>query len=176
MPGVRSPSSPGVGVGIGGSPVVEEPGANPNLLLWTEAFDNAVWTATSAAIVADAVADPFAVLTAETVTNSAGGALRQISGTASTTGAAATALVDTGGEWIRRSVSGTFDSLSYTFSVYLRDGTGGGIPSLRLRLDRSGGFLRCSIEDAGDEAIYHAWGAQLEQAASASTYQKREGS
>lgn len=172
--GVRSPASLGVGVSVGRRQAVQDPGENPNLLLWTEEFQQATWAKTSATVAAD-YGDP-SFDQADRVTNSsATSAVRQISATASSTGAAAVAVVSAQAAWARESVSGTFDGLAYTFSVYLKDESGGGVPGLRLRIDRSGGFLRCSIEDTGDEGIYGVYGAQLEQAASASPYQRREG-
>lgn len=173
--GVSSPSSPGVGIGVGGSTGAEL-GPNPNLLLWTEAFDHAAWVRTSLAVAADFTTGPTGTATADNLTSSSPtAAIRQVSTTAASAGAAATANVNAMATWTRYSVTGSYDGLDYTFSVYMKDASGGGIPTLRLRLDRSGGFLRCSIEDTGDELPYCAWGAQLEQASAPSAYQGREG-
>ena len=175
MPGVRSPSTPGVGVGIGGSPVVDEPGENPNLLLWTEALDNAVWTKSAGVTVAaNVAADPVSAPTADRVTSPAlNGSVSQVSLTAAATGSAVTLDYTLTTSWSRQEATGTFDGLPFTFSCYLKAGDAGS--DVRLQLDRSGGFLRVQVIDRADGVVVLAWGAQLEQAASASAYRAREG-
>lgn len=164
----------GVGIGVGldssGDAVIAS--GPKNLLLWTEAFDNAPWTASNCSVVPNAATDPLGGVTAETATNlSAAGALFQVSTTTAGTGAATSEDVGVSAIWARRSVTGSFDSKPYVFSLYLKNPAG----ELRLTLDRSGGFLRCLIRDIGDETVYDVWGAQLEQSASPTEYEKREG-
>lgn len=156
-------------IGSGGGASV-----NPNLLLWTEELDDPVWTATDASVLADQSTTPLGARSqAEEIQSlAATSAVRQVTTTAATTGGASAARAITG-LWARYSVTGVFDGQSYTFSVYLRDTGVAAAPSVTLRIDRSGGFLRCSLEDPVGDGDYLAWGAQLEAAASASAYQSR---
>lgn len=164
---VSSPSSPGVGIGVGGSPAEEAGGGNPNLLLWTEEFDNAVWSKSGASVAADVDGNVDRVtLTATT------GSIGQTSATAASVGATATATASLTASMTRFSVSGTYDGLPYTFSVEMRDAA---TPDVQLRLEIVGGFLRASIRDVGDAATPECTAAQLEQSATATAYQRREG-
>lgn len=157
-----SPSSVGRGAAL----------ASINLLLWTEEFDNAAWTKTAVTVTADLAADPLGGSTADTAVDAVGGgAVRQSSATTASTGSAATATVSPLATWSRFSVTGTFDGVSYTWSVHLQDLTE--TATLRLRLDRFAGKLRASVENLGGAATFNLWGAQLEQAASASAYEHR---
>lgn len=142
-----------------------------NLLLWTEALDNAAWTtsAGSVAVTANAAAAPAETITAESLEFSPNARFGQTSSVAATAGAFAFHTYDTVVTWVRASVTGTFDGVAYTFSIYL---WGAGFV-VQLRLERVGGFLRCSLSDAGDEAIVLAWGAQLEVGGVATPYVPR---
>lgn len=163
-------SATGIGVGIGVSPasVSAAPPAE-NLLRWTDSFSNAVWTYASASVAAGAGSGG-----SDRITNaSPSGAVRQVSETAASAGAAVVASIETSAGWVRNHVTGSFDGQDYVFSVEVMDATGGGIPALRLRLDRSGGAIRCSIEDAGDEAVYDVRRAQLETGSSPTAYVAR---
>lgn len=165
-----------IGVAVGsGAGSSGAPAANPNLLLWTEEFDDAVWTATDAVVTADQATPPLGARSeAENVAcNAPGAAIRQVSTQAATSGGTATFDAAFGPPWTRFSVTGTFDGQAYTFSVYLRDTGVANDPLVTLRLDRSGGFLRCSLEDPVGDGNYMVWGAQLEAAATASSYQGR---
>lgn len=166
-------------VGLGEVSAAAAPaGPNPNLLLWTEEFDNAAWSKTSTVVAADQDSGPSgpANTADEVLSTGVAAAVRQVSGTAAASGSAATsATVLSTGLYVRGSVTGTFDGTAYTFSIYLKDAGNAAVPFALLRLDRSGGFLRCSVEDSVGDADYMAWGAQLEAAASASTYQHRGG-
>lgn len=146
------------------------PAPNPNLLLWTEEMDNAVWIKTNCSILADQEG------TADEVISSASAAsVAQVSGTAATTGSDATQVASMDGGFGRFSVTGTFDGLSYTYAVDLRDTGLAATPEVTLRLGRSGGFLRMAIEDAAGDADYLARNHQLEQAATPSAYTYRGG-
>lgn len=165
----------GVGLGRVISAAVEaEP--NINLLLWSEALDDATWTKTSCSVTPQAAVDPGGMNTAEAMISAApGAALRQVTTTAAAAGAAVTAVLAFGFSYARGSVTGTFDGEVYTFSIYARD-TGVALePAVTLRIDRSGGFLRCSIEDpVGDGEYLLAW-AQL-QVGAMTAYSPRGGS
>lgn len=149
--------------------------ANPNLLLWTEEMDNAVWVKSGGVTVsADFANDPAGNLTADRVTSPAlDGAIAQISATAAAVGAAVTLDYALTSSWSRQEVVGSFDGLSYTFSVHLKAGDIGA--AVRLQLDRSGGFLRVQVIDRADGLQVLIWGAQLEQSVSSTAYQKRSG-
>jgi hypothetical protein len=149
----------------------QDPTTNPNLLLWTEELDNAIWQ-TDSAITPDNAIDPLSGSTADTISFLADGFVSQVSSTAATTGVSGNNGVILTTSWVRYEVTSTFDGLSYVFSVYLRGASGG--EEVRLNLSRAGGFLKCFlIENASAPATVRAWGAQLEQAGTASTYQHR---
>ncbi len=159
------------GLTMGGeawAPAEDEP--NPNLLLWSEQFQQAAWTKTNATVTADVGADPLGGTTADQIAFLAGGAVRQVTAVAAASGVAVTATIATNDE--RPSATGTFDGTVYVFSVHPEPV--GGAADIRLRIDRSGGFLRVSIEDAGDEATMTVWGAKLETP-DLTAYVKREG-
>lgn len=142
-----------------------------NLLLWSEGLDQAsAWVPTNMLVTADVDGTGD-----ELDSTSVGSALRQVSGAVATIGAAVTAsLTPHPSTPVRGSVTGTFDGLPYTFSIEGRD-TGGG-EVYTLRLDRSGGFLRASIEEPLGTGTAIFFRAQLEQAAAFTTYQFRGGS
>ena len=143
---------------LGSAPVSAPAGPNPNLLLWTDELDQAsVWTATNCSVVADqdGVAD-------ELVSTAPGSALRQVTMTAAAAGAAATATITPSGTaaFAHGEVSGTFDGVLYTFSGEFRDAGGG--ETVDMKIDRSGGFLRCSLEEPIGDGVYMARHLQLE--------------
>ena len=171
-PGLHSGSSPGTGISAGGiipsaaSP--DEP--NPNLLLWSEEADQAAtWIATGVTVTANQANDPLGAPTADLLTFAAGGTLRQVTPVAATTGAAVFAIINTDSP--RPNVTGTFDDVVYVFSFHPIGGDG---TVMRLRIDRSGGFLRVSVEDVGDEATVNAAWFKLETP-DLTDYVKREG-
>ena len=154
---MSSPATPGLGVAIGAIRAAGGGAANPNLLLWTDEVDNAIWTKENAVVTPDqnGVADEIA-------STSVSAAVRQVSGTAATTGAAVTADVTPSGtaSFNHGEVSGTFDGTVYTFSGSFKD-AGGGEP-VTMRIDRSGGFLRCSLEEPIGDGDYLVKNLQLE--------------
>jgi len=167
----------GIGLAVGlGPPVLAAGGgggANPNLLLWSEDFTQAsAWALVDGDIIAtdqDGTADEFA-------SNLLNAAIRQTTTTVATTGGAATASASMTGLLVRYSVTGTFDGLPYTFSIQLKDTGLAAVPTVTLRIDRSGGFLRCSVEDAAGDGDFIVGYAQLEQAAAFTSYHFRGGS
>lgn len=168
--------SPVLALALGAPVAVAPAGANPNLLLWTEEFDNAVWAKTNCTVRVSEAVDPGGAATADAMASTAPeAALRQTTDVAAVAGDAVTQAVAFTTSYVRGSVTGTFDGQQYTFSIYVRD-TGLALdPSITLRLDRAGGFLRCSIEDpVGDGDYVLAW-AQLEAAGAATTYTYRGG-
>lgn len=159
----------GLSPALGSAPVSAPAGPNPNLLLWSEALDNAAWTKTACTIVPDqdGTADELA-------STGATCALRQVTNTASTSGAAVTAVVGPHpAGYVNDSLTGTFDGLPYTLTMRSKDAGGG--ESVTLRIDRSGGFLRASVEDPSGAADILIAFLQLEQAGAFTTYHRRDG-
>lgn len=166
-----------LGLGLGSAATFDDAGApagNPNFLLFSEALDNAVWVPSGGLTVAANIAlDPNGAMTAEQLESPAlNAALAQTSTVAATTGAAVFFDYTLTASWSRQQIPGVFDGVAYTFSIHLM---GGDQTPMRIQLDRAGGFLRCSIIDRTDAMVIKAWGAQLEQAASASAYVRRDG-
>ncbi len=176
---LRAPSSPGnPWLKVGGAVVTGAPAEpNPNLLLWSEACDNAAWAKTATTIFADNALDPGGInATADLVQFTLGtGAIRQTTSVAAASGAGANlGIFDVASDVLTRyEISAVFDGVAYTYSAYLQSnevGVGG-----RIRIDRSGGFIRCSFEDVGDAAAFWVAWQQLEVGATATVYVKREG-
>lgn len=169
--GVGPPSA----VGIGESPTGgAAPEPNPNLLLWSEEFQQAAWVKTGVAVVADTVTDPLAGSTADALAFDPEGSVQQSSSAAAAAGATANETKSATGSWQRFSVSGTFDGSPYTFSIYAKDSTG---VSLVMSISRAGGVLVATVRNPDDVAGFglDLWGAKLEQSATATAYVKREG-
>lgn len=175
-----SPTPPGVGVNplrIGSS----QP--NPNLLLWSEEFQQAAWTKTGVTVTADQVNDPNGELTADLV--DANDILA--------------ARID------QAAPGAPVAGLTYTLSVYFKAGPDslGGAGTLAL-VDDAGGSnvaaiesslatewlrvavsieaqpgataLTCRIRpDEDDGKSLYVWGAKLEEGPVATAYVKREG-
>lgn len=150
-----------LGVAVGSAPAVAS-GVNPNLLTWTEEFNNAAWTKTAVTIDVDAITDPNAGSTAERANYDVESSLSQVTTTAATTGAAVATNKNVTTDWTRFNTEGTFDSLPYTLSVYLKSTAG---VVLTMRLFRSGGFLVAAFDNLDDTEgrTIHIWGAKLEQ-------------
>lgn len=164
----------GLSVGLANAPQSGVPASpNPNLLLWSEEMQQAVWTVSAGAVTVTADADtgPFGGSVADQLAFGASGTIGQTSSTAATTGAAVLATKTTAAAWARYSISGSFDGVDYVLSVYLRDPSSSDI---RMRLERVGGFLRGSLQDIGDEPTLFACCWKLETP-SLSAYVKREG-
>lgn len=150
------------------------PSANPNLLKWSEQFQQAVWTKTSATVEADVALNPAGTeTTADRISLTGLGSLIQLSTTPATTGATITRNVTLTGDFERYDLSGTFDGTVYVASVYIGEEGSTGF-TVRLQLLRSGGFIALRFVDTGDEPVFLAWGAKLETP-SLTAYVKREG-
>lgn len=142
--------------------------ASVNLLTYTQEFDNAAWTKSNITVTANSDTGNDGTTTADTLTAGA---------------ANATALR-----------SFTASAVAYTFSVYLKRKTGTGniqitvdgttystvtvtstLTRFSTTLTPSAGTRTAGIRivTSGDEV--YAWGAQLEQAGSASTYTRNFG-
>jgi hypothetical protein len=179
-PGLHSGSALGVGISPGDSPPTAEAPAepNPNLLLWSEEMQQAVWTvgAGTVLVTADGGLNPTGdETTADLLAfGGTGSVIGQTSATAAATGAAALSTLSLTGGYSRHSLSGTFDGVVYFLSVNLQEPLGGG-SELQLRLERSGGFLRGGLRDLGDSPTVLAWGWKLETP-DLTAYVKREGS
>lgn len=157
-----------LGVGLGSPPSsVVAPAINPNLLAKTEQFNDAVWIKTGSSVIANAATDPLSGSTADEITFSLGtGTIAQVSATAATSGSVISGAKTPNATWARFSTTATIDGAPYTFSLWMRDpGANGYI--VRLKIDVSGGFIRCLIADTGDLADFFAWGAKLEAGTSA---------
>lgn len=158
----------GVGVGIGGQSAPPAGGAsNPNLLLFPEAFDNAIWLKALGAVVTANPGDATHP-TADRIDFSAGGKVAQTATQAAIAGSASFTLTLVSG-WSRYSVTGAVDGLPYTFSLELLGGADAG-SQLQLFVGAVGGFLQVYARDLGDLPVVLAYGAKLEQAASFSAY------
>lgn len=140
-----------------------------NLLQWTEQFDNAAWIKAGLAAVgeADAGVDPLGDTTADLITNAGGvgDVVRQTSTTTAASGTGSVAVAPNS-TWTRRSVTAALSTGTFTFSLWYRDPTNSGY-IVSMRLDTSGGFVRCSLVDVGDGATFQVWGAKLETGATA---------
>jgi hypothetical protein len=155
--GLGSPSS------TGSAPA---PAINPNLLTKTEQFDNAAWVKTGASVIANGITDPLMGASADTISfSSTSGTIAETSATAAGSGIGSAARVPLAA-WTRYSVTAILDVGTYTFSIWMRD-PGANDYSVTLRIDVSGGFIRCTLRDTGDLASFYAWGAKLETGASA---------
>lgn len=169
----------GLGLSLG-VPHAASSGPASNLLLWTEALDNAVWTKGAAVtITADAASNPAppgdGSITADLVTF--GGANRFLKE------ASAIATVDGGASgtlninpvplaWTRFQISCTFSDVgSYVASVYVLLSAGAG--TLRLSLNGSGGFVTVTLTSITAAVSAYVWGWQLETGALATGYVPR---
>jgi hypothetical protein len=140
-------------------------------------MQQAVWTTSGGVVLvtADSGLDPAGTdLTSDLLAfGGTGATIGQTSATAASTGAVVVSTIAVSGSYVRSSITGTFDGLLYTLSVYLREPIGGG-SELQLRLERSGGFLRGELRDLGDSPSVLAWGWKLETP-DLTAYVKREG-
>lgn len=146
---------------------------NPNLLLWSEEFDRAVW-AGALGVAANSVADPLGGSTADRVSLPSGGQHVQTTAIAATTGAGVFLGVTLAPGLVRLSASGVFDGVTYVYSEWLASPGG---QDINLSIYRSGGFITAGLSDLsdlGDLLIIDRWGAKLE-APNLTTYVKREG-
>ena len=169
-----------------------------NLITYSQDFDNAAWTKTNVNVTANAVAAPNGSMTADTIDD--GGAsgnhylnrsTSPVSGTTYTFSIYAKAGTASVLQILLDPITGTSDYCNFDLANgVLGSGTGGTIT------DAGNGWYRCSITGASDAAangIYlcmasdasaarlggsyaggsltmHIWGAQLEEAAAATSY------
>lgn len=133
------------------------PAVSPNLLQWTEEFDNVIWAKTGVVVTADAAIDPIGGSTAESCVFVGSGHLDQITSVAATVASGAL-VVGVSASWQRFSVGGLIDGTGYTLSCFLLSGDA---PDARLSVQVSGGFASVRIA-ALDPATISVWGAKLE--------------
>lgn len=158
----------GAGLGLGHGAPPSAPVVNPNLLTWTEEMDDPVWVKSNCAVFSEAEG------TADEIASTAPNAtLSQVTSTAATVGADAISTEPIDPTLTRYEMTGTFDGLPYTLSAKVKDTGAASVPEVRFRLSRSGGFLKASFEDPVGDGDYIIAEVQLEQAASASPYQRR---
>lgn len=172
---LRAPSSPGnPWPKVGGALATGAPAEpNPNLLLWSEEAQQAVWTKSNVTVTAD-IGDLDRPTADELAYAGAAAIITQLSATAATTGALVSTTANLTSAWQRFSVSGTFDGIVYVASVYLREPSGAG-NALSLRISRSAGFLLVGLRDnlGGAPTVYaDAWKLETPDL---TAYVKREG-
>ncbi|HEY2332467.1 MAG TPA: hypothetical protein VGH94_11160 [Acidimicrobiales bacterium] len=148
------------------------PTANPNLLLWTDDFSNAAWDKVQLLVTVDLATIPQTgqladELQALNLNNRAG----QTTTTGGTGADVTTVIPFLLVGWNRYSVTGTFSTGTYTFSLYAKDAGGGG--AYVLRIASAGGFLRCTIENVLGDGDALCGSAQLEKAGTPTTYHPR---
>lgn len=163
----------GVGCGIGtGSAGAKSP--NPNMLLWTEALDNAAWVKSSVAVSSDSASSPISTMTAETLTYTAGGLVRESATTASPPpGTFVDNLASVTTSWQRFSVTDSLGATTFTFSIYLKASVA---CHVTMRLRGLGGTIQCFLSDLDSSApVFFAWGAQLESGPTPTTYVRNDG-
>jgi hypothetical protein len=163
MPGVS-----GLPVALMGSGVSAP--ANPNLLLWSEALDNAVWVKSGAVVTADAGLDPNGQMTAESVAFSAFGSLTQVTSMAATTASGSASRTPTP-TLSRFNISGLIDGVAHIFSAYLSSAASSDVI---LSMSVVGGFAAVKIRDGGDAETFTVSWAKLETPA-LTAYVKRDG-
>ena len=164
----------GLSVGLAGAPQSGgAPAPNPNLLLWSEELQQAVWTATDCTVTANQANDSQGQPTLDRLAFAELGSIGQTADVAATAGATVTASPEINATPQTYTVTGTFDSSPYTFSVELSAAVE---LQIQIAILRSGGFLRVLIRDLNGEApTIFAGRAKLEQSATATAYIKREG-
>lgn len=142
-------------------------------------MDDAVWTKVVVTVTPDDAASPNPPGDGSSTADlcfwsGANRTLAQTTTVAATAGSGATSFLPAA-TWNRESVTVVIDGASYTASVYVQDQGATG-NQLRLFVDVSGGFIRVRLVSLDGSSAAHVWGWQLEQSASATAYQKREGS
>lgn len=167
--------SPALAVSPSGAPA---PPALPegNLLLWTEAMDNAAWAKTGVSVTADLANNPNppgdGSATADACDFTASGRiLRQVTSLAASTGSSVADIDPVPAGWTRFSTTATFDIGQMTVSVYVQHVSNVG--TLRLFLNIIGGFVSASLISQDDAVVANVWGWQLEAGASATAYTPR---
>jgi hypothetical protein len=158
--------SPGTFVGSNG--LIQLSTASTNLLLWTQEFDNAAWVKTSVNPTANSVAAPDGTMTADTLTASGANGT-----TLQTYTAAAVPYVFS--VWLRRltgtgNIQLTVDGSTYSTVAVTTTWTRFSTTLTPAAGSRTAGTR---IVTSGD-AVY-VWGAQLEQASTATAYTRNVG-
>lgn len=157
-----------------GFPSTSIPSGTTNLLLWTEAMDDAVWAKFVVTVTPDSAANPSPPGDGSSTADLCawGGSSRRLSQTTGITAATGTGsqLVTASGSWTRVTKTVAFDVGQYTASVYTQSVTGAG--SVSLFLDVSGGFIRASLL-SNNVVSFNVWGWQLETGAVATDYVPR---
>lgn len=160
----------GPGMGHAGSAGARpsSPSSAPNLLLSPEEFDAAAWVKLLVTVVANPGGSARA--SADKASFASSGTILQT--TPVVVGAGGPYLADplVEGGSVRFSVSGDFGGVVYTFSLELEAVAGFESSSIRLQLQRVGGFLQIGLRDTGDTPQLFLYGAKLEQSASFSGY------
>lgn len=146
----------------GSDPPAGGGGINPNLLRWTEEFDNAVWVASGVTVTPNATPPPPGLTRADQLAFDPDSSIGQASTVAATTGALASLAPVISTSWERFSKAGTYDGLPYTYSIHLRGAVGG--EPISLFLARVGGFLKATLlENSSAGGTIFVSGAKLEQ-------------
>lgn len=166
----------GLGIGIGpvrdggrffGGPSPSLPsGSNPNLLLFPEAFDNAVWSKNAITLTADYGDGTFP--TADRLVIPTPRLLLQTTTTAGAAGGGA-ANITIATSWAPYSFTASVDSLPYTLTAEILSISGS--KSLHLEIIIVGGFIQCRLQNQSGvtSTIGLAW-MKLEQSAAFSDY------
>lgn len=141
-------------------------------------MDDAVWTKVVVTVTPDDAASPNPPGDGSSTADlcSWGGSNRTLLQASSVVGAAGSysTTFTPAVSWNRETLTGSIDGADYTASVYIQDQGATG-NQLRLFLEVSGGVIRVRLFSVGGSVAAHVWGWQLEQSASATAYQKREG-
>lgn len=174
---MRSPGVQGLGLDVGAQRAASGGGGGggtSNLLLWTEALDNAAWSK-NIGVTPDASANPFppgdGTSTADLCTFVAANRfILQSSGIVAASGGAVLNITPTG-TWTRYVRDTVFDVGTYTLSVYVQGVSGLG--TLRLTLDVAGGVIEAKITATGAASVANIWGWQLETGGTATGYVPR---
>lgn len=154
----------GVGAGVGGALA-----ANPNLLRWTEQFDNPVWVASGVTVTPDAVAPPPDTSRADRLVFAADSQISQLSQTAVATGVGGLSAPAITTGWQRFEKAAVFDGDSYTFSIFMMGAVGG--EPVSIGIVRTSGVLQALLfENASVGATIFVSGAQIELGATAGDY------
>lgn len=178
---MRSPGVQGLGLDVGAKRAASGGGGGggtSNLLLWTEAIDNAVWQKNLVTVTPDFAANPNPPGDGSSTADACafGGANRFMAQAIATTTAGASnsqAINPVPATWTRISVSTTFDVGTYTASVYVQ--LVSGLGSLKLVLDGNGagGTIRAQLITQTAAVVALVWGWQLETGGTATGYVPR---
>lgn len=171
----------GIGIGVSRFAAPPTPAApNPNLLLWSEEFQQATWSKSNVTVTADAETDPDGGATADLLDATAlAGRAQQSVGGAPAPGAVYTFSVylkrgpgHSGGAslvviWDGTDNVGILEPIvTPSWQRYAVTGTLGGAPTeLTVRV----------FPDTEDGTAVYAWGAKLEEGPVVTSYVKREG-